>query len=90
MTYKIGTGVRIATYPLGGGTDWSEKGKIVRHHPSWKGREHEIPHGYHTVKYDDGGKLMIHESHLQAQHQRSSDRHGTSVPMLRKMLGDLI
>lgn len=66
MAYSVGTKVRIACYPLGGSADWSEKGKIVRHHRSWKGREHEIPAGYHTVKYDDGGALMIHESSLMA------------------------
>lgn len=45
--------------------DWSETGRIVKHDASWRGREHEIPEGYHTVRYDrDGAVLMIHRQRL--------------------------
>lgn len=60
-TLPVGTKVRILT--INGGLDWSETGRIIRHHASWRGKE--VPAGYHSVRYDsDGGMLMIHRDRL--------------------------
>lgn len=40
----------------------SEAGKIVPNHKSWKGKT--PPAGYHTIRFADGGSMMVHESDL--------------------------
>lgn len=64
-TLKAGTRVRIeALIGPNFESDWSTKGRVVRHHRSWRGKEDQIPAGYHTIKYDDGACLMVHISSL--------------------------
>jgi len=61
---KPGTKVRILT--LVGQTferDWSETGKVTRWTAAMGPRD-RLPAGYHPVRYDGAGIMMIHESNL--------------------------
>ncbi len=56
--FKRSEVVRIASYPLTGGTDWSETGRIVKHEPT------VADGGWYVVRFDRGGTLCVHTSRL--------------------------
>lgn len=59
---KAGTKIKVRGISLNG-TATYEDAKIARWHSS-NGKKSEAPAGYYPVKFNAGGKMMIHESNM--------------------------
>ena len=59
---KAGTPIKVRGISLDG-TATYEDATIARWHAS-NGKKSEAPAGYHPVKFNSGGKMMIHESNM--------------------------
>lgn len=57
--FKPGTIVHFVKFTLAG-PDWSETATVVRH-PK---RHSPMPAGYHRVRFEDGGVLLVHQDCL--------------------------
>lgn len=57
MSIKQGTRIQVSGWDAAFNETW-ENARIARTTPRMK----PIPDGFHPVKFDDGGVLMVHES----------------------------